>query len=150
MKTDPVLAMYLGCFYVLPFLPLQDVQDGFEKLSRQLIIFYNTPEIQRFLVYFESTWISGPSTFAPAVWNVHEAVLNKTPRTNNAREGSNRAINVYIGATHPSLCDLILGLRDFKERNAALTDRADRGVDKGGEAWKVVGRQGRKNQPHCQ
>ena len=103
MKTDPVLAMYLGRFYVLPFLLLQDVQDGFEKLSRQLIIFYNTPEIQRFLVYFESAWISGPSTFAPAVWDVHEAVLNKTPRTNNASEGSNRAINVYIGATHPSL-----------------------------------------------
>ena len=37
-----------------------------------------------------------------------------------------------------------------QERNAALTNRADRGVDKGGEAWKVVGRQGRKDQPHCQ
>ena len=116
VETDPVLAMYLGCFYALPFLPLQNVQDGFEKLSRQLIIFYNTPEIQRFLVYFESTWISGPSTFAPAVLNVHEAVLNKTPRTNNASEGSNRAINVYIGATHPSLCDLIVGLRDFNAK----------------------------------
>ena len=63
-----------------------------------------------------STWISGPSTFALAVWNVHEAVLNKTPRTNNASEGSNRAINVYIGATHPSLCDLIVGLRDFNAK----------------------------------
>ena len=49
VQTDSVLAMYLGCFYTLPFLPLQDIQDGFEKLSRQLIIFYNTPEIQRLL-----------------------------------------------------------------------------------------------------
>ena len=54
--------------------------------------------------------------FAPAVWNVHEAVFNKTPPTNNASEGSNRAINVYIGATHPSPCDLIVGLRDFNAK----------------------------------
>ena len=85
-------------------------------LAQQLLILYNTPECQRFLVYYESTWISGPSTFAPSVWNVHDATLSKIPRTNNASEGSNHALNDFVGATHPSLKDLIKALRRFNAK----------------------------------
>jgi hypothetical protein len=95
---------------------LADVRRGFEILAQQLLILYNTPECQRFLLYYESTWISGPSTFAPSVWNVHDATLKKIPRTNNASEGSNHALNDFVGATHPSLKDLIKALRRFNAK----------------------------------
>ena len=48
-----------------------------------------------------------PPLFPPYVWNVHQATINQTERTNNACEGWNNAFSKMVGHSHPALYSLI-------------------------------------------
>ena len=43
-----------------------------------------------------------PPTFAPHIWNVHQATIDGTARTNNMCEALNSAFTKMIGHVHPS------------------------------------------------
>ena len=102
----------------VPFLPLHDVEDGYHLLENYLLNYYPgiTTEAQRFLEYYERTWIRGQSHTHPANWNVVLSTLEGAPRTNNASEGSNNALNRAVGGAKPTFAHLIIKLRQFNAR----------------------------------
>ena len=118
IKEDAHLSQLMGCFYAIPFLPLHDVEDGYHILENNLLNYYPaiTSESQRFLEYYERTWIQGQSHTHPANWNVVLSTLEGTPRTNNPSEGSNNALNQAVGGAKPTLATLIIKLRQFNAR----------------------------------
>lgn len=90
--------------------------------------------------YFDTTYVSGtarrihrpdtnqqiqpllvrrtPPLFPPALWNVHEATLLDTDRTNNLCESWNSGFASLVGHRHPSLWVLVEALK----QDEALTN----------------------------
>ena len=92
----------------LAFLPVGDVTAGMECLNRIAML-----EAAGLVDYFDSTYVNGAylqlqqrrlrPRFPPPVWNVHEATINGTPRTNNQCEGWNNKFVHLVGHNHPSV-----------------------------------------------
>ena len=97
--SDEVL---LASVYGLPFLPIGDVLDAWTELKTRIWILYPTPAITDYIKYFEKTWIF--STFYHiSMWNITSAVECDEPRTNNASEGGNNALNRAYNGSHSSM-----------------------------------------------
>ena len=103
---------HLSSVYGLPFLLIGDVLDIWTVLKTRIWILYPTSAITDFITYFEKTWIF--STSNPiSMWNISSAVEYDEPRTNNASEGGNTALNRAFSASHPSMWTFISTLRKF-------------------------------------
>jgi len=75
--------------------------------------FFQHPDLQGFLLYFEANWIGTPPAgnvrnwLLPrvelSVWNVYDAVRNNQHRTNNCVEGWHTRFQQLIGSCHPNI-----------------------------------------------
>ena len=108
--TDEVLRILLRCVYGLPFLPLSDVAAGWTDLKCAIWARSPSPAMSAYIKYFEDTWLFS-SCYPPSLWNVTLAMHNGEPRTNNASEGGNNAINTAASTDHPSIWAFIPILR---------------------------------------
>ena len=114
---------FCGMLDGLAFLPVGDVTAGMEFLNRIAM-----PEAAGLVDYFDSTYVNGAylqlqqqrlrPRFPPPVWNVHEATINGTPRTNNQCEGWNNKFVHLVGHNHPSVFKCIQFLK-LEERTTA-------------------------------
>jgi len=113
----------------LAFLPVVNIAEGLAYIRTELPT--DVPELTTLIQYFESTYISGsvrssqprdsrrlllrvrraPPPFPPATWNVHQATIDGTERTNNVCEGWNNAFANLVGHRHPSLWVLLGALQ---------------------------------------
>ena len=113
----------------LAFLPVVNIPEGLAYIRAELPD--DLPDLAELINYFDSTYVSGsirsmqprdsrrlllrvrrsPPTFPPATWNVHQATVDGSERTNNVCEGWNHAIANLVGHRHPSLCILLGALQ---------------------------------------
>jgi len=118
---------YCGMLDGLAFLPLQDVAAGMAFLRSSMPTVDRVETILDLVSYFDSTYVTGPSRlirrpahshrvqrlhirklppiFQPAVWNVHDATLSETSRTNNFCESWNNGFRSLVG--HQSISHMI-------------------------------------------
>ena len=100
----------------LALLPPSDVERGMTCIQNVC-----HPEAEELVQYFDETYVNGRrrgrngrptgAVFPPAVWNQHIATLNGESRTNNFAESWNSMFKTLIGHKHPSVWQLIKGLR---------------------------------------
>ena len=112
ITTDEVLRSLLYSLFGLPFLPLSDVVNAWTELKTRLWFLYPTSKISEYIAYFEKTWLLS-TIYPPSLWNINSAVEYDEPRTNNASEGGNNAINAAFSSTHPSIWVFIETLSKF-------------------------------------
>ena len=112
ITTDEVLRSLLYSLFGLPFLPLSDVVNAWTELKTRLWFVYPTSKISEYIAYFEKTWLLS-TIYPPSLWNINSAVEYDEPRTNNASEGGNNAINAAFSSTHPSIWVFIETLSKF-------------------------------------
>lgn len=120
IEEDEILSMILCCIYGLPFVPLADVHDAFNEIRDRLLTLYPMPVSEKYIRYFENTWLNGPRHTSPECWNVNAAVEYGDPRTNNASEGGNNALNNATCATKPTIWALIKTLRKVNAKKETL------------------------------
>ena len=115
----------------LAFLPVGDLTAGMEFLNRIAML-----EAAGLVDYFDSTYVNGAylqlqrrprPRFPPPVWNVNEATINGTPRTNNQCEAWNNKFVHLVGHNHPSVFKCIKFLK-LEERTAAVSIAQHQGV----------------------
>ena len=101
----------LHYIFGLAYIPVADVVSSWAVLKRSL---ERDPVLQPFkdsvdaiLQYVESTWVLNPTIYPVEMWNVHNAVLYGSPRTNNVSEGTNNALNMEASCSHPELWRLL-------------------------------------------
>ena len=131
-KEDCDFRLFCGMLDGLAFLPPAEVQEGMQHLHS--IKPDNPPEVDDLLTYFDRTYVSGhyrqchgqgltinmrrvPPMFPPEVWNVHDAVLNNAPCTNNICEGWNNKFFNLVGTHHPSVWRVV---EWFKKEEATV------------------------------
>ena len=112
ITTDEVLRSLLYSVFGLPFLPLNDVVNAWTELKTRLWYLYPTPKISEYIAYFERNWLLS-AVYPPSLWNISSAVEYDEPRTNNASEGGNNALNAAFSSTHPSIWVFIETLSKF-------------------------------------
>jgi predicted restriction endonuclease len=65
---------------------------------------------------------SNPPLFPPHLWNVHEATLDNTYRTNNNLEGWNSRFNSLVNIRHPGCFEIIEKIQqDYALQHAELS-----------------------------
>ena len=68
--------------------------------------------LSKFNDYMTETYVHGSvSQFYIELWNVHEAIIKKIPRTNNHVDGLNRRLNTQL-PTHPHIFHFVEHLRE--------------------------------------
>ena len=63
----------------------------------------------------------------PAFWNVHDATLSQTSRTNNFCEAWNNGFSKLVGHAHPSLYVLVSSLQEDESLTSTAILQASRG-----------------------
>lgn len=83
--------------------------------------------ITEFLDYFERTWLGRmtrgkmrPPTFPIELWNIHELVLAKLPRTNNAIEGWHNKMVHFIGGKNPNIWNFLDKLKNSQSNTESI------------------------------
>jgi hypothetical protein len=110
-KNDDDARTLLKSLMALAFVPESDVVEAFEELQE---CFEKYPDLLPIITYFEDNFIGRfyrrrrlAPRYAITLWNMHDRVQFKLPRTNNAVEGWHRAFQTSVGACHPSIFNLI-------------------------------------------
>lgn len=121
-KRDDNVKLFCGMVDALAFLPVEDVAEGMDFLKQ------TAPEaIEDLITYFDRTYVNGtyrriqPAAaadqqyaqpmrvrriqplFPPPLWNVHQATLANTDRTNNLCESWNLQFQRLLGYNHPTV-----------------------------------------------
>lgn len=124
--NDEDFRQHCGMLDALAFVPDHLVAEGLQILRD------SAPEGMGDLFdYFDATYVGGTfravtvddeelvtrmrrrrPNFPPPVWNVLQATLNDTGRTNNASEAWNGSFKKLVGQAHPSIWKLIECLQD--------------------------------------
>ncbi len=141
-STDEDVRQFCGM--VDGLLPVDDVKSGMEALKDV------APDGTQGLVdYFDTTYVSGgyrsvktqtgtikfrraAPSFSPVIWNVHEATLQDSHKTNNQCEGWNNGFRHLVGHDNPSLWTVIVCLM----KDAGLVEADILRVDRGEPASK--------------
>lgn len=122
-KEDASFRAFVGMLDGLAYLPEQDVEDGL-LLLRGLA----PTQANELVEYFDATYVTGsyrpltrvggnihlrriPPRFPPQKWNVHQATVEGSHRTNNNCEAWNRRFGSLVGHSHPSVWKAIDALR---------------------------------------
>ncbi|KAI6656654.1 hypothetical protein LOD99_11261 [Oopsacas minuta] len=122
-QQDRDLALKLKMLPCLAFVPEIDVIDCFN------ILMHEYPQSGKTVAkYFEDNYIgkqlpNGSRRTPPfpiRVWNMHQRVMDRIPRTNNSVEGWHNAFSHGIGDPHP---DFIKLFKNFAKR--AITSRGN-------------------------
>lgn len=121
------------------FLPLAEVTNAIAYLSTLA----DDEDKNKIIDYFDSTYVTGryrairsgsqrmslrrePAKFPPEMWNMREATLHNSDRTNNETEGWNNRFKNIVGHSHPTIFYLIEKIRqevavgDTKVRQSEL------------------------------
>jgi len=122
-NNDATVKAFCGMLDALAFLPESEVHTGMDYLRQSVPSGEHSDKLVELLTYFDSTYVSGgvrrvqrpadsglrmrirrlAPLFAPATWNVFDATVNGTDRTNNLCESWNRGFGSLVGHCHPSL-----------------------------------------------
>lgn len=147
-KNDADVRHFCGMIDGLAFLPVHDVQPGLAYLKTIV-----TPELVPLLDYFDQTYVSGPlrtlhqpgddsahlrglpalrmrrskPLFPPELWNVNEATLNDTARTNNMCEAWNNGFRTTVGHDHPCVWTAIDAIRKDQAMCSTMLYQNDHG-----------------------
>ena len=109
----PVLMKSYKSSYTLSTdFPSSPLLMSWTELKTRSWILYPTPAITNYITFFEKTWFFSTS-YPISMWNISSAVEYDEPRTNNASEGGNNALNRAFNASHPSMWTFISTLRKF-------------------------------------
>jgi len=125
-RSQPAVKHFCGMRDGLAFLPIAEVPDGLRHLRQLIPTGDGLDELQSLVDYFDATYVSGsmrrvqrPANdtnnqviatvrlrhvaplFEPAIWNVHDATLASTDRTNNQCESCNNSFGSLVGNSHP-------------------------------------------------
>ena len=92
--------------------PIGDALDAWTEMKTRIWILYPTRAITDYITYFKKIWLFSTS-YPISMWNISSAVEYDEPRTNNASEGGNNALNRAFNASHPSMWTFISTLRKF-------------------------------------
>jgi hypothetical protein len=117
-RSDYEFRLFCGMLNAIAFVPLCDVQAAFQYVTSI------APSVAAPLVaYFDQTYVNGtirstnagdrrlPPRYPPALWNVYQATVDGTPRTNNCAEGWNNHLQHMVGHKHPTVWRLIEALQ---------------------------------------
>jgi hypothetical protein len=140
-KNDEQFSSFCAMVDATAFLPVADVPLGMDFLKQMAEDSRRDAEKEVF-EYFESTYVKGPfralrrenvltfrrlpPLFPPEEWNVRQATINNSERTNNETEGYNHRLKNIIGHSHPGVFSLIKIIRqefivdETKIQHAAL------------------------------
>ena len=106
--SDEVLQVLLSSVYGLPFLPIGDALDPWTELKTRNWILYPPLPSQTISPSSRRPGSSPPPTPSPCGTSLQQsAVEYDEPRTNNASEGGNKALNRAFNASHPSMWTFI-------------------------------------------
>lgn len=115
-KRHDEIKLYCGMLDALAFLPIEDVSEGMEFLKQTA-----PEEIEDVIAYFDKTYVSGTfrriqqqdgqpirvrriqPLYPPTLWNVHQATLTNSDRTNNLCESWNQQFQKLLGYNHPTV-----------------------------------------------
>lgn len=86
--------------------------------------------VAEYAKYFERTYVGEtvrgrrmPPRFDPQEWSVFQRTLDANPRTNNATEGGNAALNRLFPKADPTLSQFIVRIKRQEERTRNLYDK---------------------------
>ncbi|XP_022160472.1 uncharacterized protein LOC111026661 [Myzus persicae] len=114
-STDAIFSHEIKKLSALAFVPVDNVIFAFEELINSDYYVDNEEELRTVVDYFEDTWIGRPTrggrrrtpTFPIKIWNMFDAVMEGSPRTNNSVEGWHRAFNSALAANHVTVWKFI-------------------------------------------
>ena len=124
-KTNDNVRKFVNMIDALAYLPESEVPAGMRFLQQNVPDCADADLLRELLTYFDATYVSGavrrvqrptdasaaiprlvlrrlPPLFPPSLWNVYDATLAGTDRTNNLCEAWNRAFGSLVGHPHPS------------------------------------------------
>lgn len=111
-ESDSDMKLKLKSLTALSFIPISDVKTVFNQIAAT---FPGDDSYSEFLAYFSSTYIEGvsgrPAIFPIGMWNHFGAASESSPKTTNCCEGFHKALNSLFHCNHPSLWNLLDGLR---------------------------------------
>lgn len=137
--TDVVFANKCKQLCALAYVPVDQVQTYFDKLSES---FEGTPDqeiLDEILTYFARTYISykdirqnvKEGRYKIDYWNFLGALELNLPRTNNHQEGWHRRFNGYIEENSPNLWKVLETFKIEEGKNETVTEQIDAGADTG-------------------
>jgi hypothetical protein len=128
-RSDENFRLFCGILSALAFVPLPDV-----TLAMQQLKLVAPPSAQQLVSYFDETYVTGcirttpagvrqlPPRFPPSTWNVCQATIDGSARTNNFAESWNNHLQQLVGHKHPSIWRLIEVLQcDTAEASARIS-----------------------------
>ena len=112
--TTPELAIALKMVPATAFLPVEQVEDGFNLVMEEVedILLRLKSEdgvsekVEQFVCYFQKTYIRGTSRaplYEPSIWNQNNTASEGLARTNNAVEGWNYGIQSLFSGSYPDV-----------------------------------------------
>ena len=112
--TTPELALALKMIPATAFLPVEQVEDGFNIVMKEvgdiLLRLKSDDEVsekvEQFACYFRKTYMRGTNRaplFEPLIWNQNSAASEGLARTNNAVEGWQYGIQSLFSGSHPDV-----------------------------------------------
>ena len=148
-RDNQDLRQFIGMIDGLAFLPVSEVADGMKFLRANAPVGDAFDGLGDLLDYFDATYVSGASRvirrpaashriqpirirktaplFSPALWNVHEATLSGSARTNNFCESWNNGFAGLVGHSHPSLWVLLRALQEDEATASTSVLQTSRG-----------------------
>lgn len=85
----------------LPFLPIEDIQYGWDELKVLFSVHFGTSS-DIFIKYFEETYLErGPRSYKVELWNCSQRHHDNVPQTNNFSEASNLLLKGAFGFAKP-------------------------------------------------
>jgi len=135
-STDVIFAHEIKKLSAFAFVPVDNVISAFEELINSDYYVENEEDLQTVVDYFEDTWIGRLTrggrrrapTFTIKIWNMFDAVMQGSPRTNNAVEGWHRAFNSALGANHVTVWKFINMLKREQGLQEAKMEQQIAGV----------------------
>ena len=131
-KTNDAIRHMCGMLDALAFLPIDDISNGLRYIQEAIPDGEYRFALESLVTYFDTTYINGalrriqrpeetggvklhlrrmPPLFSPSLWNVHEATISGTVRTNNLCESCNHTFKHLVGNSHPSVWVVIQALQ---------------------------------------
>jgi hypothetical protein len=136
-EEDAAFALNLRLLGAIAFLPLSEVERGFEAVVSSCLIPVSCGDIMQ---YFEETWIGSQSRngirraprYSHKLWNCYDSVLERAPKTSNAIEAWHRGFETTLDTYHPHIYRLVEALK----REQTLTEAAFEKAIAGDPAYK--------------
>ena len=117
---DRTIKQYTHMILALAYIPLEDVRTAFDLLRDDV-----PDELLEVMDYFKVTYVVGRPArgrraavaprYPPPLWNVYNAAVNDTSKTNNASEGWHNRFRLLLGKHHP---DMYTFLKEIQKEQA--------------------------------